>query len=252
MTDKRAIVTGGSTGIGRFLVKALSDAGYRVAFTYHDGAQAAETLEAEVDGAHAFQSDAGDADQVAACHASVADALGGVPDLLVNNAGIQTWSPFLDLAAEDFDRVIRTNLRGCFLNTQAAGRAMRDAGMAGSIINIGSGCNKLGFPRLADYAASKGGIEQLTKVAAMELGPYGLRVNCVAPDAIATHRTAYEADGYAEKWAALTPLGRVGTPEDIAGPVLFFASPAATFVTGQTLYVDGGVFSRAAWPDYDL
>lgn len=122
------------------------------------------------------------------------------------------------------------------------------AGKQGAIINLGSGCNKLGFPNLSDYTASKGGIEQFTKASAMELGPHGIRVNCVAPGAIATERTADETEGYAEKWSALTPLRRVGTPEDIAGPVLFLASQAAGFVTGQTIYVDGGVFSSAPWP----
>lgn len=186
-----------------------------------------------------------------AAHEQIADHFADVPDLLVNNAGIQTWAPLLDLDVADFDRVIRTNLRGAFLNTQCAARRMKEAGVRGAIVNIGSGCNKVAFPNLVDYAASKGGIEQFTKSAASELGPFGIRVNCVAPGAIANERTAEEAEDYAEKWAALTPLGRVGQAQDIVGPVLFFASEAAAFVTGQTLYVDGGVFSRAPWPNYE-
>jgi 3-oxoacyl-[acyl-carrier protein] reductase len=144
--------------------------------------------------------------------------------------------------------VIRTNLKGCFLNTQAAGRLMKASGRGGAIVNLGSGCNKLAFPRLVDYTASKGGIEQLTKAAAVELGPFGITVNCVAPGAIATERTAAEAPDYAAAWSPITPLRRVGTPADVAGVVLFFASAAAAFVTGQTLWVDGGVFTRASWP----
>ena len=181
-------------------------------------------------------------------YASVAKGFGRSPDLLVNNAGIQTWSTLLDLKVSDWDNVIRTNLRGCFLNTQIAARLMVADEVKGTIINLGSGCNKLAFPNLVDYTASKGGIEQFTKVSAAELGPHGIRVNCVAPGAIETDRTNDEDEDYADQWAELTPLRRVGTPADLVGPILFLASDAAAFVTGQTLWVDGGVFSQAVWP----
>lgn len=244
-----AIVTGGASGIGRHLVSAVAAAGYRVAFTHFGMPAAAREAEEQERGqgrdVTGFGCDAGDAEAVAAFHDEVGPAA-----LLVNNAGVQTWSPLLDLAVEDWDRVIRTNLRGCFLNTQAAARQMVAADIAGSIVNIGSGCNRLAFPQLSDYVASKGGIEQFTKAAALELGPKGIRVNCVAPGAIETERTRDEAEGYADRWARLTPLRRAGQVSDIAGPVLFFASGAAGFVTGQTLFVDGGLFSRSAWADY--
>ena len=249
MAEKLALITGAAGGLGAAFVRGFAAAGYRVAFTDLELGAGAAALEAEGDGIKGFACDAGDADQVAGAQAAVEAHFGAAPDVLVNNAGVQTWAGFLDLAVEDFDRVIRTNLRGTFLHTQVAARAMRNNGKGGAIINLGSGCNKLGFPRLVDYSAAKGGIEQLTKTAAMELGPFGIRVNCLAPGAIATERTALEAEDYGEKWAALTPLGRVGTPDDLVGPMLFLASDAAAFVTGQTLYVDGGVFSRAPWPD---
>lgn len=245
-----AVITGGSTGIGRHLVSAFAQAGYRVVFTYRKSPDAAESLLDEIGDREVVEAracDVGDEEDVdrfydwLSLHA-------GAPNVLVNNAGIQTWSPLLDLSAADWNSVIRTNLTGCFLNTKAAGRVMRDAGNGGAIINLGSGCNKLAFPNLVDYTASKGGIEQLTKVAAVELGRFGIRVNCVAPGAIATERTDAEADNYAERWGKVTPLGRVGIPADIAGPVLFLASDASAFVTGQTLWVDGGVFTRATWP----
>jgi 3-oxoacyl-[acyl-carrier protein] reductase len=249
---RRVLVTGGDAGIGRALVLAFAEQGYDVGFTYILANLHVDTLLAEVEelgrNAYGFQSDAGDEGDVAQLYVDVDNAMGGAPDVLVNNAGIQTWSPLLDLDVADFDRVIRTNLRGCFLNTQTAAKHMIAAGKNGAIINLGSGCNKLGFPNLSDYTASKGGIEQFTKASAMELGPHGIRVNCVAPGAIATERTATETESYSEKWSALTPLRRVGTPQDIAGPVVFLASDAAGFVTGQTLYVDGGVFSSAPWP----
>lgn len=249
--SRLALVTGGSTGIGAHLVAALVGANYRVGFTFYRSPEAAhEIVDALGDAAFAIRCDAGDEADVQAAHETFAAHFGASPDLLVNNAGIQTWASLIDLDVADFDRVIRTNLRGAFLNTQCFARARKAAGVGGAIVNIGSGCNKTAFPKLVDYAASKGGIEQFTKTAALELGPLGIRVNCVAPGAIANERTAQEADGYAEKWAALTPLRRVGTVEDVAGPVLFLASEHAGFVTGQTLYVDGGVFSRAPWPDY--
>ncbi len=149
-----------------------------------------------------------------------------------------------------WDNVIRTNLKGCFLNTKAAARLMIDSGKPGSIVNIGSGCNKLAFPNLVDYTASKGGIEQFTKVSAVELGPHAIRVNCVAPGAVSTERTHEEAADYSDKWSKITPLRRVGTPEDITGPVIFLTTNAASFITGQTIWVDGGVFSQANWPSY--
>ncbi|MGV8936813.1 MAG: SDR family NAD(P)-dependent oxidoreductase [Allorhizobium sp.] len=249
---KLAVITGGSTGIGRHLVTAFVDAGFSVAFSYRSSLEEAEALVAEVEARGGrvigLDCDVGRGAAVDRFFADVAGWHGEAPDVLVNNAGIQTWSPLLDLSEEDWEAVIRTNLTGCFLNTKAAARRMIEGGKNGAIVNIGSGCNKLAFPNLVDYTASKGGVEQFTKVAAVELGSHGIRVNCVAPGAIVTERTSGEADDYAETWAGITPLGRVGTPADIAGPVLFLCSEAAAFVTGQTLWVDGGVFSKASWP----
>jgi 3-oxoacyl-[acyl-carrier protein] reductase len=249
---KCAVVTGGSTGIGRHLVVALIECGFDVAFSYRSSPEEANDLVSELGSnrVRAFQSDVGVGADVSSFFAQVSDWFGEAPDVLVNNAGIQTWSPLMDLEEDAWDNVIRTNLKGCFLNTKAAARLMIDAGKSGSIINIGSGCNKLAFPNLVDYTASKGGIEQFTKVSAVELGPYGIRVNCVAPGAITTERTNEEAAGYSEKWSKITPLRRVGTPADIAGPVIFLTTEASSFITGQTIWVDGGVFTQANWPLY--
>lgn len=247
-----AIVTAGTSAIGRHLVTALARAGHDIALTHMASETTAAEVAAEVQALGrrclTAEVDAGCDTAVPAFHARAADWAGEAPAVLVNNAGIQTWAGLLDLTADQWDRVIRTNLRGTFLNTQAAGRLMAASGQGGSIVNLGSGCNKLAFPRLVDYTASKGGIEQFTKAAASELGPHGIRVNCVAPGAIATERTAAEAGDYAGTWSPITPLRRIGTPQDIADVVLFFCSPAASFVTGQTLWVDGGVFSQAPWP----
>ena len=249
-----AIVTAGTSAIGRHLVTALAADGHDVAFTHLGSADLAGRVSAEVAAlgrrALAVECVAGDEAAVERMQQQAADWAGDAPDILINNAGVQTWSTLLDLSVSDWDRGMHTNMRGTFLNTRTAARLMVAAGKGGSVINLGSGCNKLAFPRLVDYTASKGGIEQFTKVAAVELGPHGIRVNCVAPGAIATERTASEAGDYAGTWAKVTPLRRVGTPQDIAGPVVFLCSAAADFITGQTIWVDGGVFSQANWP-YD-
>jgi NAD(P)-dependent dehydrogenase (short-subunit alcohol dehydrogenase family) len=170
-------------------------------------------------------------------------------DILVNNAGTQTWKALLDLEEAEWDRVIDTNLKGCFLCTQRAARLMKEAG-GGRIVNIGSGCNKIAFPMLVSYTASKGGIEMFTKVSAVELGKYNITVNCAAPGAIEIERTKEEAGDYAGTWANLTPLSRVGNPLDVARAVVFFVSEMGDFVTGQTVWVDGGLFTKPQWP-YD-
>jgi NAD(P)-dependent dehydrogenase (short-subunit alcohol dehydrogenase family) len=148
---------------------------------------------------------------------------------------------------KDFDGVIQTNLRGAFLAAQRAGRYMKDNG-GGSIVTLGSGCNKIAFPYLSSYTASKGGIEMFTKVAAAELGPHGIRVNCVAPGSVEVERTKEEMENYAEVWGGITPLRRVGYPRDIGRVVVFLASEQGSFVSGQTIWVDGGLFSGVIWP----
>jgi NAD(P)-dependent dehydrogenase (short-subunit alcohol dehydrogenase family) len=168
----------------------------------------------------------------------------------VNNAGVQVFKPLLDVTENEWDRVIATNLKGCYLCTQFAGRHMRQRG-SGAIVNIGSGCNKVPFPNLSGYTASKGGIEMFTKSAALELGPLGIRVNCIAPGAIDTERTKAELADFATSWARLTPLRRIGTPEDVAAAVEFLLSENASFISGQTLGVDGGLFAQPRWPDSD-
>jgi NAD(P)-dependent dehydrogenase (short-subunit alcohol dehydrogenase family) len=251
-TSKLAVVTGASGGIGREIAVTLARHGWDVAFLHlGEAADAAETeslIRAAGRRALAVRGDVGMKDEVWAFYERVVSTFGRAPDVLVNNAGIQTWAPLLELAEADWDRVIRTNLKGCFLNTQRAAQLMVDRGVRGAIINIGSACNQIAFPRLVDYTASKGGIEQFTKVSALELGPHGIRVNCVAPGAIEHERTKTEAPDYAANWGRITPLRRVGTTADVAKAVHYLATAEADFITGQTLFVDGGAFSVPNWP----
>jgi NAD(P)-dependent dehydrogenase (short-subunit alcohol dehydrogenase family) len=249
LDGQAALVTGGGRGVGKGIALALARAGCRVAVNYRTGAAQAEQTVEEIRAlgrdAFAVKADVSSRSDVLAMFDHVLARLGRL-HTLVNNAGVQTWKPLLEVSEAEWDDVIDTNLKGCFLCTQAAAAHMRDHG-GGSIVNIGSGSNKHPFPRLVSYTASKGGIEMFTKSAAIELGEFGIRVNCVAPGAIEIERTKHESHDYGEKWGRLTPLGRVGTPADVGPAVVFLAGPESAFITGQTIWVDGGLFTRAPW-----
>ena len=257
-----ALVTGANTGIGKVIAQRLAQAGYDSAINYKADADAAEILARELQSAGvraiAVYGDVSVPQDVDTMFEKVLATFGKL-DALVNNAAVQVFKPMLEASEEDWDRVIAANLKGCFLCTQRAGRHMVDRFAASdkknhcssSIVNIGSGCNKVPFPNLSAYTASKGGIEMFTKSAAMELGPYRIRVNCVAPGAIDTDRTRKEIAGFAESWSRLTPLRRIGTPEDVAAAVEFLLSENASFISGQTLGVDGGLFMQPRWPVAD-
>jgi NAD(P)-dependent dehydrogenase (short-subunit alcohol dehydrogenase family) len=250
LEGKTALVTGASKGVGKGVALELARNGCDVAVNYNSDAKGAAQTVAEIEaiGRKAFtiQANVGHSADVNRMFDRVLGGAGSL-DILVNNAGVQTWKALLDLEEAEWDRVIDTNLKGAFLCTQRAARHMKDHG-GGRIVNIGSGCNKIAFPHLVDYTASKGGIEMFTKVAAVELGKYNITVNCVAPGAIEIERTKQEAGDYAGTWSKLTPLGRVGNPHDIARAVVFLASDGGEFITGQTLWVDGGLFAKPAWP----
>jgi 3-oxoacyl-[acyl-carrier protein] reductase len=250
LEGRAALVTGSDRGVGKGVALELARAGCRVAINYHSAADLAHQTVAEIRAfgvdAFAVQGDVGVASDVRTMVDATVARFGRM-HILVNNAGIQTWKPLLEVTEHEWDRVIRTNLKGCFLCTQAAAIHMKEHG-GGSIVNIGSGCNKVPFPNLIAYTASKGGIEMLTKVAAVELGPLGIRVNCVAPGAIEIERTRLENGSYADAWGSITPLGRVGMPVDVGRAVAFLASSDSSFISGQTIWVDGGVFTQATWP----
>lgn len=250
---KIALVTGASKGIGKVIAIELARAGHDVAVNFNsDAAGAAETV-AEIEKlgrkGFAIQANVGKTEDVRRLFTEFDSHFGDL-HVLVCNAAVQTWKAFLDLTEQEWDKVLNTNLKGTFLCTQEAAKRMVAKNHGGSVITLGSGCNQKAFPRLVDYTTSKGGIEMLTKVAAVELGKYKIRVNCVAPGATEVERTKLEAGDYAGTWAPQTPLGRIGLPLDIAKAVVFFAGDQSEFITGQTLFVDGGVGAKPQWP-YD-
>ncbi len=222
-TRPTVLVSGANSGIGKIIVSRLARAGYDVAINYKVDPVAADNLASEL-----------------------------------KNQGARAVAIYADVAnSNDVDAMFEEILSSFgrldalgFLCTQRAGRHMKER-RSGAIVNIGSGCNKVPFPNLSAYTASKGGIEMFTKSAALELGPFGIRVNCVAPGAIETERTKAELADFAKSWASLTPLRRIGTSDDVASAVEFLLSDGASFISGQTLGVDGGLFAQPRWPDAD-
>lgn len=255
LSGKYAVVTGGGRNVGRGIALALAAQGCNIAVNFkgetdrHEAQDTVAKLEQLDVKAFTIEGDVSHASSVARMFDELANRIPRL-DVLVNNAGIQVWRALLEMSEDDWESVMATNAKGCFNCTRAAARIMRQHG-GGSIVNIGSGCSKVAFPRLVSYGASKGAIDTLTKEAAIELGPMGIRVNCVAPGSILTERTLIEDPSYETKWSRITPLRRVGTPEDVGNAVVYFASHLSTFVTGQTILVDGGVFTQAPWP-YDI
>jgi len=240
LQDKRALITGGSRGIGAAIVKRLARDGAHVALTYVSKPdQANETLKAaQASGvkALAIQADSADAKAVVAAVERTVAELGGI-DILVNNAGIAVMAPIEDYRLEDFDRHLAVNLRGVFVATQAAVKHMK---AGGRIINIGS-CNaeRMPFAGGAVYAMSKAGLVGLVKGLARDLGQRGITINNVQPGPVDTDMNPADSD-FANVLKQLMALPRYGTADEIAAMVAYLAGPAAGFVTGASLTIDGG------------
>ncbi|MEV6242898.1 SDR family oxidoreductase [Lentzea sp. NPDC051838] len=246
MSSRVALVTGAGSGIGAGTAQSLAALGHRVAVVDRsDRAHAvAEQINTSGGTAVAVLADISEPDAVTRAVAEVTAALGPV-EILVNNAGFARDNPVLDMPLADWDAVMATHLRGAFLMLKAVGPAMRDAGW-GRVVNISS-ISALVDDERANYVAAKAGLEGFTRATALDLAPFGITVNAVGPGVVQTEMTKVSAaragrtlDEHLEVQRRSIPVGRTGTPHDIARAVLFFAAEDADYVTGQVIYVSGG------------
>lgn len=237
------VVTGGGRGIGRAIAVRLAEEGAKVAVSYRSNEEEAEKTATLVREAGAeceiFRGDVASPDDVKALFEGVGEAFGGV-DILVNNAGVTRDNIMLRMKEDEFDAVVRTNLKGTYLCTRAVLRGMVRARW-GRIVNVSSVVGLIGNAGQANYAASKAGIIGFTKSVAREVAPRGITVNAVAPGYVETELTAGLPEEVKDQIRAQTPAGRIGEPEEIAEVVAFLAGEGASYVTGQTIAVDGGM-----------
>ncbi len=247
IANKTAIITGGAKGIGYAIAERFLRDGARVIICDVDD-EAGEAAAAELGSLGDMiyvHADVGERLDVHNLLAVTNNAYGDI-DILVNNAGILVGAEFLDLSEEDYDRVLRTNLKGAFLCGQAVARQMvarvKEGGPAGSIVNMSSVNAVFAIANQVPYSVSKGGVKQLTNVMAQALAPHGIRVNAIGPGSIMTDMLASVANDPEAKKKILsrTPMGRIGDPAEIASIAAFLASDEASYITGQTLYADGG------------
>jgi NAD(P)-dependent dehydrogenase (short-subunit alcohol dehydrogenase family) len=237
------LLTGASKGIGFGVARALAHAGARVAVAARSSSDLemlVEEIRAEGGDAKAFPLDVSDLAQVKSCFGAVQESFGRL-DILVNNAGLGANHPAIDVTEADWDEMMNVNLKGLFFCCQAAGRIMLEQ-RTGRIINMSSQAGVVGIRDHAVYCASKGGVNQLTRVLALEWSAFGINVNAVAPTFIYTPGTAERLDdpAYRQKVVDRLPIGRVGNITDVAAAVIYLASPAGALVTGSVLMVDGG------------
>lgn len=249
-TGKVVLVTGGGRGIGAGIALRFAQAGADVALSYLTSTDAAQSLAQQIEqfgrSALALHTDVRQRAQVEQLVERTAAELGRL-DVLVNNAGAQPLVPLLEMTDEQWDEVLDTNLRGAFLCTQIAAAQMIRQGEGGSIVNIASIEAENAAPNHSHYEASKGGLLMFTRASARELGQHGIRANCVSPGLIDTGTLEQDWPDGVNRYIAAAPLGRTGTPMDVADACLFLASPAARWISGANLVVDGGVLTNQAY-----
>lgn len=248
LTGKVALITGASRGLGQYLGRALARAGADLAITSRNAESLAPfQREIEALGRRAFPValDVRDHGSIERAVARVHKHYGQI-DILVNNAGCNVRKPALDITWDDWNLVLETNLRGTFFAAQAVARTMIPR-QYGRIINIGSVTSVFGYAGLGPYCASRGGTKQLTMSLADDWGPHGITVNCLAPGWFKTaqNQVLYENEAWVQYICDRIPLKRPGQPNDLDGAVVFLASDASAYITGQTLLVDGGISTGA-------
>jgi NAD(P)-dependent dehydrogenase (short-subunit alcohol dehydrogenase family) len=235
----RIVVTGAARGIGAAIARRYAAEGATLALIDLRADDVAATAAAL--GAKSVAGDLSTAAAASAAFEEAIDTLGGV-DVLVNNAGILRFAPLLEITADEWDEMFAVNTRSMLLGIQAAARSMIAEGTRGRIINMASMGGKLGAANQAHYAASKAAVISLTQVAAKELGPHGINVNCICPGYVLTEMgAATRTEEMVASWSAMSPLGRCAEPDDVAGVALFLASPESAYMTGQSLNVTGGM-----------
>ena len=243
LENKTVLITGATRGIGKGIAELLADHGANVAFTYNSSVDAATALEADLQAkglkAKGYQSNAAVFEAAQELAKQVLEEFGSI-DVLINNAGITKDNLLLRLSEDDFDKVIEVNLKSVFNLTKAVIRPMVKQ-RGGSIIHMSSVVGLKGNAGQSNYAASKAGIIGFSKSIALEFGSRNIRSNVIAPGFIETEMTASLPEDTVESWRAAIPLKRGGTPEDIANACIFLASDMSSYVTGQTLSVDGGM-----------
>jgi len=246
LSGKKALVTGGSQGIGQAIAYRLAEQGADVVIDYVGHAETAQQVVTEIKKlgrqAIAIQANLDFVGEIQGLIQKSVEGLGGI-DVLVNNAGVEKHAPFWEVTEKDYDFVLDTNLKGAFFVTQAFVRHRMDVKQPGKIINISSVHEELPFPHFTSYCASKGGMKMMMRNLSIELAPYGITINDIAPGAIETPINTQLLNDPVKLKALLAniPLGRLGQTSDVAGVAAFLASNDSDYITGATIVVDGGL-----------
>ncbi|MCB1122461.1 MAG: 3-oxoacyl-ACP reductase FabG [Verrucomicrobiae bacterium] len=255
LENKTVLVTGASKGIGRALAIGCAKEGADVIVNYHGDLKGAEETAAVIRElgrkSVIIQADVSKRDAITALFATARESFERL-DCLINNAGITGWSDLFSTTEDKWDLVLDTNLKGTFFCSQEAAAWMKETGVRGTIVNVSTNCAALGVKNLVSYATSKAGLHGLTRQLAIELAPFGIRVNTFAPGPINVERNLRDDPDYETQWGSVIPLGRTGEAEEMIGPAVFFASNESSYITGQVLYADGGWSVQGKIPESNL